>query len=88
MLYCLISVKDSLVGYAPLGQSNNLRATERDFQELLKESKHPQDLELYIMGTYDSETGDINQNLKELIGKGNEDGSYSRETDISNTVWS
>lgn len=67
----LYSVKDKKVGYMNTWGELNDNAAKRDFEDAINDprstlNKHPYDMELYRVGTWDDATGAVEANFEYL----------------------
>lgn len=70
MIYQLISIKDrALEAFMPLGNVRTEGEAIRVFKDMLSDpntpqNKHPDDYDLYLLGTFDDQTGYIETETK------------------------
>lgn len=81
----LYSVKDTKVGFMNTWGELNDNAAKRDFKEAINDprsvlNKHPYDMELYLVGTWDDQTGELTSSVSYLAsGKDFYEETYKKE---------
>lgn len=79
MKYLIVSVKDTAVqAFQALGQVRTRGEANRAFRDLINNqenkqmNQHPEDFELYILGEYDDQTGELapSPSKPELLARG------------------
>lgn len=70
MRYCLYAVEDVCAGYGDPVTVVKEELAKREFLNRCKKSMNPEDLRLYRLGSYETETGEIFPEKPELILKG------------------
>lgn len=69
MVYLMFSIKDVLSGnFTEILLFNNKEMAVRYFNGLCAESKIKDDLQLFALGTYNTETGEIVSNVEFIKG--------------------
>lgn len=77
MIYILVSVKDNAIeAFQPISCVRARGEAMRGFQDAVNDAKngqlhqHPEDFDLYVLGTYDDQTGLIQSNPPERLMRG------------------
>lgn len=67
--YLIYSIKDTITGnFSDIIPMVNEEAAKRYFNGLCQESKIKNDLQLFCLGSYDIETGEIESKVEFIIG--------------------
>lgn len=77
MKYKLVSVKDTAVqAFQAIGQVRTPGEANRAFRDLINNAdnkqmnQHPEDFELYVIGEWDDQTGQVTPQDPELLARG------------------
>ena len=66
----LVTLRDTLIGYTEPSCFPNLEVAKRDFTASYKNHPNKDYMQLWHLGTYDTETAEIDTCIPELIMKG------------------
>ena len=67
MLYPVYSVHDALVGYQAPTLMNNDAFAMRNFAEVFDDVKNPQDYSLWLVGHFDTDTGELQYTVPTVV---------------------
>lgn len=70
MRYCLYAVEDVCAGFGDPVTCVKEELAKREFINRCKKSMNPEDMRLYRLGSFETETGEIFAEKPELILKG------------------
>lgn len=67
MIYSIYSIQDALTGFGAPALQNNDAAAYRSFAEIYKDIYQPQDYSLWKLGSFNTETGELNPEIPSIV---------------------